>query len=571
MIPPDLGLTLIYPDTPGITLTNRAGRRCSYIQGASLYFRVGDEEDDDTGSWRDATANQQWLVGLLYLDVGTTPLQIGYTSDGTTETVETIVTPTNTGKWLLASHTLAGTARAAHSLYADFGSADLRLTSDGELYLAAVLLYSKDNFGEVRWFADSNRTNVSLGNLIAGGGNVTLDSGGVTLVPGSASPNLIKWANGSDSGAASLGATSSASLDTAVLFANKAAVAQSGYVELIAQTSALDDIIFKVNATLSGSVYANLYSDSLVGATFAGFSIGGAGGVPNAMLDVHGGGLFAGNLLFNADATYDIGASGATRPRDLFLSRNLTAGGTGTFSGAVTIDVNTVATPLPQASTNLQITGPDGSANRITADAYGANNAWISRRANGTAGALTAVVTDNILGAFSFSGYNGSIYNGRAQITGNAAENWVATTNEGTYLAFLTTLIGATALVERLRIDGAGAFQYWDGGNFILGTTTGTKIGTATNQKIGVWGATPIIQGTAFNQTAYTTATHTVANVTATNPPAGGTGATAGAYDTAAHRDAMITSLTNLIADVANIKQVLNAVIDDHQAIGWLA
>lgn len=184
MIPQDLGLTLIYPDTPGITLINRAGRRCSYIQGASLYFRVGDEEDDDTGSWRDATANQQWLVGLLYLDVGTDPLQIGYTSDGTTETVETIVTPTNTGKWLLASHTLAGTARAAHSLYADFGSADLRLTSDGELYLAAVLLYSTDNFGEVRWFADSNRTNISLGNLIAGVGKVIVDDSGLTLVAG---------------------------------------------------------------------------------------------------------------------------------------------------------------------------------------------------------------------------------------------------------------------------------------------------------------------------------------------------------------------------------------------------
>lgn len=33
----------------------------------------------------------------------------------------------------------------------------------------------------------------------------------------------------------------------------------------------------------------------------------------------------AGNLLF-VDATYDIGASGATRPRDLFLSRNATIG-----------------------------------------------------------------------------------------------------------------------------------------------------------------------------------------------------------------------------------------------------
>ena len=39
------------------------------------------------------------------------------------------------------------------------------------------------------------------------------------------------------------------------------------------------------------------------------------------------GGTMTGNLLFT-DATYDIGASGATRPRDLFLSRNAVIGGT---------------------------------------------------------------------------------------------------------------------------------------------------------------------------------------------------------------------------------------------------
>ena len=38
------------------------------------------------------------------------------------------------------------------------------------------------------------------------------------------------------------------------------------------------------------------------------------------------------NLTFT-DATYDIGASGATRPRDLFLSRNATIGGDVTLSG----------------------------------------------------------------------------------------------------------------------------------------------------------------------------------------------------------------------------------------------
>jgi len=46
------------------------------------------------------------------------------------------------------------------------------------------------------------------------------------------------------------------------------------------------------------------------------------------------GGTLTGNLLFT-DATYDIGASGATRPRDLFLSRNAVIGGTMSVGGNV--------------------------------------------------------------------------------------------------------------------------------------------------------------------------------------------------------------------------------------------
>lgn len=106
--------------------------------------------------------------------------------------------------------------------------------------------------------------------------------------------------------------------------------------------------------------------------------------------------------------------------------------------------------------------------------------------------------------------------------------------------------------------------------NIVTDATTGTQFGTASTQKISFWGATPIVRGTAFTQT-YSTSTHTHSNITATNPPAGGTGATAGAYDTAAHRDALIASVTALIVDMANVKSVLNAVVDDLQAVGLTA
>lgn len=57
------------------------------------------------------------------------------------------------------------------------------------------------------------------------------------------------------------------------------------------------------------------------------------------------GGTMTGNLLFT-DATYDIGASGATRPRDLFLSRNAVVGGSLTVTGGQ------VAFPASQAASS---------------------------------------------------------------------------------------------------------------------------------------------------------------------------------------------------------------------------
>ncbi len=59
-------------------------------------------------------------------------------------------------------------------------------------------------------------------------------------------------------------------------------------------------------------------------------------------------------------------------------------------------------------------------------------------------------------------------------------------------------------------------------------------------------------------------------NATAIDPPAGGTGATAGAYDTAANRDLMITSLTAVIADAADIRTQFNALLAELRTEGTI-
>lgn len=184
---PDYSLSLVYPDV-GLSFMNLAGRRCLYINGASLYFLAGDVGDTDTGSWRDAAANHALVVAVLYLDIGTEDISIGYTNDGTTETVETIVTKANTGKWLMGVHTLGTTAMTASTFYSAFNYGDIRLYSAGELYIAAATLWSNDNYSEVAWQADSHRTNISLGNLVAGGGNVIADTGGLQIGYVSATP-----------------------------------------------------------------------------------------------------------------------------------------------------------------------------------------------------------------------------------------------------------------------------------------------------------------------------------------------------------------------------------------------
>ena len=38
-----------------------------------------------------------------------------------------------------------------------------------------------------------------------------------------------------------------------------------------------------------------------------------------------------------------------------------------------------------------------------------------------------------------------------------------------------------------------------DGGNIVLGSTTGTEIGTAGTQKLGFYGATPVVQGAGYS------------------------------------------------------------------------
>ena len=68
------------------------------------------------------------------------------------------------------------------------------------------------------------------------------------------------------------------------------------------------------------------------------------------------------NLIFT-DNTYDIGASGATRPRNLFLAGNITAGGNQTLTGSLTVDSTTDSSSTTTGS--IQTDGGVGIAKSL--------------------------------------------------------------------------------------------------------------------------------------------------------------------------------------------------------------
>lgn len=61
---------------------------------------------------------------------------------------------------------------------------------------------------------------------------------------------------------------------------------------------------------------------------------------------------------------------------------------------------------------------------------------------------------------------------------------------------------GTCAASKAVTLNSSGDTTLVDGTDFVLGSTTGTKIGTATTQKLGFFNATPVVQPVGANQAA---------------------------------------------------------------------
>lgn len=161
-------------------------------------------------------------------------------------------------------------------------------------------------------------------------------------------------------------------------------------------------------------------------------------------------------------------------------------------------------------------------------------------------------------------------------------ENRTASTFIGTAPEFQIGPAGLPRLCinDNIVLVRLSNLQIEDARDIVFSTTTGTKIGTATTQKIGVWNTTPIVRPSAYTQT-YATADKTHAAFTSSDLT-GITSSTTGsalAEPSATYTQSEMQQnfrriqdqFVALRADVADLKQLVNSIIDDQQAIGWFA
>jgi hypothetical protein len=114
-----------------------------------------------------------------------------------------------------------------------------------------------------------------------------------------------------------------------------------------------------------------------------------------------------------------------------------------------------------------------------------------------TLGSNTIVQSGDELGLINFAGADGTDLETIAAQIKAVVDGTPGANDMPGRLVFSVTADGASTPAEALRISNNRAITVSDGGNVVLGTTTGTKIGTATTQKLGFYNATPVVQPTA--------------------------------------------------------------------------
>lgn len=121
---------------------------------------------------------------------------------------------------------------------------------------------------------------------------------------------------------------------------------------------------------------------------------------------------------------------------------------------SVTINANAPNAAPAQANGMLMVNGADGVQPFTNWYSWGAQPSTLQiNRAQGTQAVPLATGINNVIGLFTFRGFDGAAFQVGAQIRGTATENWIAGSNLGMQLNFIATAAGGTTNTNALILS----------------------------------------------------------------------------------------------------------------------
>jgi hypothetical protein len=315
---------------------------------------------------------------------------------------------------------------------------------------------------------------------VTGGDSHDHNGGDGAQIAYSSLSGLPTLATGTNTGDQTIANTSDATSHTVALSAS------GGSVQLVEGSN--------ITLTTSGTSGAGVVTIA---------SAGGAPGGSDTQIQFNDGGAFAGDV----DLTYNKTTNLLTTKGDIRLDD----GGTFTTTiQTVTATANrTISYPDATGTIGL-VAGSSGQLVFNDAGAYaGISTATVSsgnitltgRLLNSTAGALSASPV-RLDGTWLVSGGANNTTFPQLYISPSAASTGTSWSTAGTGLG-INAPASFTGDIAHLLINGTSewrwsntTFTIADANDIAVGTTTGTKIGTATTQKLGFWNKSPVVQPT---------------------------------------------------------------------------
>jgi hypothetical protein len=206
-----------------------------------------------------------------------------------------------------------------------------------------------------------------------------------------------------------------------------------------------------------------------------------------------------------------------------------------------------------------------------TATVSSGNITLTGRLLNSTAGALSASPV-RLDGTWLVSGGANNTTFPQLYISPSAASTGTSWSTAGTGLG-INAPASFTGDIAHLLINGTSewrwsntTFTIADANDIAVGTTTGTKIGTATTQKLGFWNVTPVIQPASADQAALGAVTTVGTN---TGTPGAGL-SLIGDTSTTDQSAALMNDLAALREDLAAAYTLINQLRTNLVAVGLI-